>query len=90
MHVAQWPLFQRVPQGYIVGPALFTIYVNGCGQNLNASVNFYTDDTIIYCAHISDIVFEQLQLAFEFIQSQLCQLRLLLNAGKKTSLCENY
>lgn len=49
MHVAQWPLFQRVPQGYVVGPALFTIYVNGCGQNLNASVNFYTDDTIIYC-----------------------------------------
>lgn len=52
MRTAQWSLFQflnvsnGVPQGSLLGPTLFTIYVNGGNQD--ASVHFYADDTIIY------------------------------------------
>lgn len=66
-----------MPQGSVRGPILFTIYVNRVAQNLDASVRFYADDTIIYCcARTIDMVFKQLHLAFDSIQSQLGQLRL--------------
>lgn len=66
-----------VPQGSVRGPILFTIYVNRVAQNLDASVRFYADDTIIYCcARTIDMVFKQLHLAFDSIQCQLGQLRL--------------
>lgn len=54
------------------------MYIN----NFNAFVHFYADDTIIYCAQNIKMVFKELQLAFDFIQSQLCQLRLILIAEK--------
>lgn len=69
MRTAQWSLFQflnvsnGVPQGSLLGPTLFTIYVNGGNQD--ASVHFYADDTIF----IFELVFKQEQ-AFDSIQSQ--------------------
>ena len=40
-----------VPQGSVLGPLLFTIYMNNMGQNvLNANLHFYADDTVIYCS----------------------------------------
>ena len=40
-----------VPQGSILGPILFTIYINALCQNVtDANFHFYADDTVLYCS----------------------------------------
>ncbi|KAJ8287209.1 hypothetical protein GJAV_G00048920 [Gymnothorax javanicus] len=72
-----------VPQGSVLGLTLFTIYINNIGSILNASVHLYADDTILYCCASSvSHAFQSLQSAFDVFQSQLRQLKLVLNAEK--------
>lgn len=72
----------EVSLNFVPGRELFTIYVNGLWHNFNAFVHFYADDTIIYCAQNIKMVFKELQLTFDFIQSQLCQLILIAEKTK--------
>lgn len=42
--------YKDVPQGTIVGPLLFTMYINNIWQNVpNAALHVYADDAVIYC-----------------------------------------
>ena len=42
-------LHKCVPQGLILGPVLFTIYINAIGQSVKKKVfNIYADGTIMY------------------------------------------
>ena len=62
----QYPVNAGVPQGFILGPTLFLLYINDLPDDVICNIAIYADDATLYskCDQASDL-WQQLDLASE-------------------------
>ena len=78
-------LKQGVPQGTILGPLLFTLYVNDLTEQIteDARIIQYADDCLLFCSHQDpDIALQCLQTNILKLESYFKSQRLNLNGSK--------
>ena len=62
----EYPVNAGVPQGSILGPTLYLLYINDLPDDVICNIAIYTDDTTLYsnCDEASNL-WQQLELASE-------------------------
>jgi hypothetical protein len=78
------PVTKGVPQGLILGPTLFSIYINNIAQAVGSSlIHLYADDRVLYSAGPSPyFVLSAPQQRFLSVEQAFSALNLVLNTAK--------
>ena len=81
------PVTCGVPQGSILGPLLFLIYINDMSISLNCMLSLYADDSALIFSHKdSDVIAQRLSTELTNCKKWLVDNRLSLHVGKTECL----
>lgn len=78
----KFPQTSGVPQGSILGPLMFVIFINDIATNIDVNFLLYADDLKIYCEVESSLDCVKLQESLDLIYSWCQDNHLPLNASK--------
>ena len=86
--ISEWtPVTSGVPQGSILGPLLFIIYVNDIPQTLSSPTHLFADDCAIYCKVSSQPDCQSLQEDLSRLSEWCQKWQLPLNTKKCKAMC---
>ena len=71
-----------VPQGSVLGPTLFSIYINDIGENIKSCVRLFADDTILYKNIRNQTDSETLQKDLDTLESWETKWQMSFNVSK--------
>ena len=63
------PVISGIPQGSILGPILFTLFVNDLPEKISSIISMFADDTKIYLPLTSDNSIDELVSDLNYLQS---------------------
>ena len=76
------PVLSGVPQGSILGPILFTLFVNNIPDELRNIISMYADDTKIYAAVTSELETQSLSDDLKAAEEWAKKMQMKFNLGK--------
>jgi hypothetical protein len=78
-----WQIECGVPQGSILGPLLYLIYVNDISMSTTEKILSFADDTSLYLSNSNETeLFKHANLAMKALYEWFCANKLSLNASK--------
>lgn len=84
---SQSPVTSGVPQGSVIGPKLFLLYINDLPQCIKSNVSLFADDTFIYRVVNSQEDVKALQKDIQAVERWSDEWLMPFNAGKTQVIC---
>ena len=76
-----------VPQGTVLGPLLFLLYVNDLPNNRKSSIRLFADDALLYGTVSSDVDGNQLQEDLKKLEVWQSKWQISFNPAKCKTIC---